>query len=54
MEGTIMSIVEDIQRRSAHIHWPQGIADAHVGEHAAKVSASLARLAQGRRGQSTR
>ena len=25
MKGTIMSIVEDIQRRSAHIHWPQGI-----------------------------
>jgi len=25
MEGTIMSIIEDIQRRSAHIHWPQGI-----------------------------
>ena len=20
-----MSIIEDIQRRSAHIHWPQGI-----------------------------
>jgi hypothetical protein len=25
MEGTIMSIIEDIQRRSAHVHWPQGI-----------------------------
>jgi uncharacterized protein YndB with AHSA1/START domain len=25
MEGTIMSIVEDIQHRSAHIHWPQNI-----------------------------
>jgi hypothetical protein len=25
MESTIMSIIEDIQRRSAHIHWPQGI-----------------------------
>src|SRR6202042_788469 len=24
-EGTIMSIIEDIQRRSAHIHWPPGI-----------------------------
>jgi hypothetical protein len=25
IEGTIMSIVEDIQHRSAHIHWPSGI-----------------------------
>ena len=25
MEGTVMSIIEDIQRRSAHVHWPQGI-----------------------------
>ena len=25
VEGTIMSIIEDIQRRSAHIHWPQNI-----------------------------
>jgi hypothetical protein len=25
MESAIMSIIEDIQRRSAHIHWPQGI-----------------------------
>jgi uncharacterized protein YndB with AHSA1/START domain len=25
MEGTVMSIIEDVQRRSAHIHWPQGI-----------------------------
>jgi uncharacterized protein YndB with AHSA1/START domain len=25
MEGTVMSIIEEIQRRSAHIHWPQGI-----------------------------
>src|ERR1700734_515297 len=24
-EGRIMSIIEDIQRRSAHIQWPQGI-----------------------------
>jgi uncharacterized protein YndB with AHSA1/START domain len=25
MEGTIMSIIEDIQHRSAHIHWPESI-----------------------------
>jgi uncharacterized protein YndB with AHSA1/START domain len=25
MEGAILSIIEDIQRRSAHIHWPEGI-----------------------------
>jgi hypothetical protein len=25
MEGIIMSIIEDIQHRSAHIHWPEGI-----------------------------
>jgi uncharacterized protein YndB with AHSA1/START domain len=25
IESTIMSIIEDIQRRSAHIHWPEGI-----------------------------
>jgi hypothetical protein len=25
MEGTVMSITEDVQLRSAHIHWPQGI-----------------------------
>jgi hypothetical protein len=25
MEGTVMSIIEDIQRRSAHVHWPEGI-----------------------------
>src|ERR1700693_4262356 len=24
-EGTIMLIIQEIQRRSAHIHWPQGI-----------------------------
>ena len=25
MEGAILSIIEDIQHRSAHIHWPEGI-----------------------------
>ena len=25
MEGTIMSVIEDIQHRSAHIRWPEGI-----------------------------
>ena len=25
-----MSIIEDIQRRSAHIHWPQGIVPEHA------------------------
>jgi hypothetical protein len=25
MEGTIMSIIEDIQQRSAHIRWPEHI-----------------------------
>jgi hypothetical protein len=25
MESTVMSIIEDIQHRSAHIHWPEGI-----------------------------
>ena len=48
MEGTVMSIIEDIQRRSAHIHWPQGIVPEQAdGDGVQVLDAGLLRRVAG-------